>query len=187
MTVAQGGNVADAFRAAAPGDVIEVQAGSYGAQNIPVVNGRGGPAVEIRPAAGASVSFGGLDIAGSYVTVRGIRPATSTSEAGSTVVQDVTVVGGVGRSADHQQRAQRDDPRGSYGGVTNAAPVQIGSSPSSQYITFDGVDFHDAVATDPNAHLECLWAGDVQNLTVRNSHVPQLRVLRRLHYAPLRH
>ncbi len=169
LTVAQGGNIADAFRAAAPGDVIEVQAGSYGAQNIPVVNGRGGPAVEIRPAAGASVSFGGLDIAGSYVTIRGIQTGDVDIRAGSTVVQDVTVVGGVGRWLNMNNARNVTIRGGSYGGVTNAPPVQIGSSPSSQYITFDGVDFHDAVATDPNAHLECLWAGDVQNLTIRNS------------------
>ena len=167
--VSQGGSVADAFRAAAPGDVIELQAGSYAEQTVPVVNGRGGPAVEIRPAAGASVSFAGLDIAGSYVTVRGIRTGSVVIDAGSTVVQSATVVGGEGRKLFINNARNVTIRGGSYGGVTNAPPVQIGSSPSSQHITFDGVDFHDAVATDPDAHLECVWAGDVQYLTVRNS------------------
>ncbi len=169
LRVAQGGSVAQAFRAASPGDVIEVQAGSYGSQDIPVVSGRGGPAVEVRPAAGAAVTFDGLDIAGSYVTVRGIRTGDVDIEAGSTVVQNVTVVGGRGNRLFINNARHVTIRGGSYGGVTNFAPVQIGSDPSSQHITFDGVDFHDAVATDPNAHLECVWAGDVQHFTVRNS------------------
>ena len=88
------GSVAQAYRAAAPGDAIEVAAGAYGGQSVPVVAGRGGPAVDIHPASGASVSFAGLNIAGSYATVRGIRTGDVDIEAGSTVVQGVTVVGG---------------------------------------------------------------------------------------------
>ena len=163
------GSVAQAYRAAAPGDAIEVAAGSYGGQSVPVVAGRGGPAVDIHPASGASVSFAGLDIAGSYATVRGIRTGDVDIDAGDTVVQQVTVVGGQGNRLFLNNARNVTILGGSYGPVTNAAPVQIGSSPSSQNITFDGVDFHDAIATDPNAHLECVWAGDVQGFTVRNS------------------
>ena len=51
-----------AYRQAAPGDVVELGSGSYGAQSIGVVAGRAGPQVEFRPAAGAQVSFSSLDI-----------------------------------------------------------------------------------------------------------------------------
>ena len=39
----------------------------------------------------------------------------------------------------------------------------------SYNMTFDGVDFHDSTATDAAVHTECVWAGDVQGLTVKNS------------------
>ena len=58
---------------------------------------------------------------------------------------------------------------GSIGPRNNDATVKVGSSPMSYNVTFDGVDFHDSTATDSAVHTECLWAGDVQGLTVKNS------------------
>jgi chitodextrinase len=46
-----------AYLAGSPGDVVEAAAGDYGAQRILGVPGRSGPAVTIRPAEGARVSF----------------------------------------------------------------------------------------------------------------------------------
>ena len=58
---------------------------------------------------------------------------------------------------------------GSYGGNQNGPTVQTGGTPASTNLTFDGVEFHDAVATNDTVHMECIWAGGVQGFTVRNS------------------
>ena len=47
--------------------------------------------------------------------------------------------------------------------------MQTGGTPASTNLTFDGVEFHDAVATNSTVHMECIWAGGVQGFTVRNS------------------
>ena len=163
------GSVAQAYRAAAPGDAIEVgpaRTADSPSRSSPAAAAR--PSTSIRPPAHRSRSAG-LNVAGSYATVRGIRTGDVDIDAGATVVQEVTVVGGQGNRLFLNNARNVTILGGSYGAVDERAPVQIGSSPSSQNITFDGVDFHDAIATDPNAHLECVWAGDVQGFTVRNS------------------
>lgn len=170
--VAPGQSLAAAYRAAAPGDVIEVAAGDYPEQSVPAVAGRGGPAIEIRPVTGAQVRFGGLDIDASHVTVRGIRTGDVSVDGGQDAegpITDVLVDGGVGERLWLQNVRDVTIRGGSYGGVVDDAPVKIGSAPSSVGITLDGVDFHDAVATRPDVHMECVWAGDVQRFTVRNS------------------
>ena len=58
---------------------------------------------------------------------------------------------------------------GGYGGKNDKWPVIIGADPLSYRITFDGVDFHDAIATREDTHEECLLAVSPQGLTIRNS------------------
>ena len=58
---------------------------------------------------------------------------------------------------------------GAYGGKKDKSPVIIGGDPLSYRISFDGVDFHDAIATREDTHEECLLAVSPQGLTIRNS------------------
>src|SRR3954454_11083702 len=51
-----------AYRQSGAGDIVQVAAGSYGAQDIPIVAGRSGAPVEFRPVPGARPILDGLDI-----------------------------------------------------------------------------------------------------------------------------
>jgi hypothetical protein len=159
-----------AYRAAAPGQLVEVAAGSYGGQNIPGDGSKTSEAdVVFAPAPGAAVSLSGLDVRGSHAEVRDIH--TGFVDVGGGTITDVTVRNGGGSGVFiGGGTSQVRIIGGSYGaGSPNVAPVKIQGSPAPSDITFDGVIFHDAVRTDPAAHLECIYAADVQRFTVRNS------------------
>ncbi len=154
-----------AYRQASAGDVVELAAGSYGAQSIPSVAGRSAPAVELR-ASGGTVTVADLDINGDHVLVRGVR---SSNEVSVTNARSVAVID------THAFRVWMQNAHdvlfrgGSYGGNTNTPTVQIAGDPASSALTFDGVDFHDAVATNSTVHMECIWVAGVDGFTVRNS------------------
>lgn len=165
-------SIGRAYQVAAPGDVVAVGAGTYGAQSIPFVSTRTSATdVVVQPAAGARVTFGGLSIAGAHVTVQDIATGFVDIKKGSTgAPTDVTVIKGSGNGlfvgggvSDVLIKG------GSYGMYYNAAPVKVQGSPAPTRITFDGVDFHDAIRNDGTSHLECIYAADVQYFTVRNS------------------
>ena len=118
-----------AYRQAAPGDVVEVAAGTYGSQAVPRVAGRAAPAVEFRPQAGASVTLGGLDIAGGFVTVRDIWTgdvAIDAGDSGATPVDNVSLINGGGQWMWIQTARNLLVKGGSYGGNQNGPTVQTG-------------------------------------------------------------
>jgi hypothetical protein len=161
-----------AYRQAAPGEVIDVRGGRYGAQLIPRVPGREGAPVELRAAPGEEVEVADLDVAGDHVTIRGIRAqavSVSAGDRGATPVVNVTLAD-VRSGALWIQTAR--DLRvlgGSYGPRDNHPVAEISGEPVSVGVLFDGVDFHDATLSDPGAHTECIWAAGVDGLTIRNS------------------
>jgi hypothetical protein len=150
--------------------VVEVAAGVYGSQTVPVdASKTSATDVVIQPAAGATVTLGGLDVRGSHAEVRGMKTGFVDIEGSN--IADITVRNGGGSGVFiGGGTSQVRIIGGSYGaGSPNVAPVKIQGSPAPSDITFDGVIFHDAVRTDPAAHLECIYAADVQRFTVRNS------------------
>jgi hypothetical protein len=156
-----------AYRAAAPGEVVQVAAGTYGSQQIPSGVAKTAPAVVFQPAGGA-VTIGALNVSGSHIDVHDIATGFVDIESAAS---DVTVRNGRGTGI-FIGGGSRDIAfyGGSYGdGDPNFAPVKVQGTPAPNGITFDGVVFHDAVRTQESAHLECLYAADVQNFTVRNS------------------
>src|SRR5688572_90732 len=67
------GSFAAAHAAAAPGDVVEVAAGTYSGQNL-TRNVSAGPAVTFREALGARVILGGLSVQGAdWLTFNGFE------------------------------------------------------------------------------------------------------------------
>jgi hypothetical protein len=145
------------------GDLVEMAAGAYGRQRV------SGPAdVKISPAAGAAVSVGDLNI-DAPTTIAGISASWIDVGGSGAPVTGVTLRGvrseGLNASDAHQFRMLG----GEIGPVTNTPAMQFAGSPASSDIVIDGVDFHDAVATNDTVHMECIWAGGVQNFTVRNS------------------
>jgi hypothetical protein len=72
-----------AYRAARPGQVVQVAGGRYPGQGINPVGGRRGPRVVFRPAPRARVVVGGLTFRGAdFITVQGMRTAVKGSEPG---------------------------------------------------------------------------------------------------------
>ena len=119
-------------------------------------------------ATGGAVTLGALNVSGSHVDVRDIATGFVDVESGAS---DVTVRNGSGTGI-FIGGGSHDIAffGGSFGaGDPNVSPVKVQGSPAPNGITFDGVVFHDAVRTVDGAHLECLYAADVQNFTVRNS------------------
>jgi hypothetical protein len=157
------------YRAAAPGDIVELAAGDYDEQSIPAVPGRDSPLVELRAAAGERVRIRSVAVAGDSVRLRGMWVGEVSVDGGDRTVSDVELIDLEGRRL-WANNVQRLTVRGGgFGGVTDATPVRVGSLPSSRDVTFDGVLFHDARAKSEDAHLECVMALDVQGLTIRNS------------------
>jgi hypothetical protein len=156
-----------AYRAAAPGEVVQVAAGSYGSQQIPSGVAKSAPAVVFQPAGGA-VTIGSLNVFGSHVDVRDVATGFVDVESGAS---DVTIRNGRGTGIFVGGGSSNVTfLGGSYGdGDPNVSPVKVQGSPAPDGITFDGVIFHDAIRTVDGSHLECLYAADVQNFTVRNS------------------
>ena len=166
-------SLARAYQAAAPGQSIEVAGGSYPTQTVPYVASHGaGADVVVRSAAGATPSFNQLNIAGTHVDIGGIATGFVDIKPGNGgAPADVTVRNGRGNGLFVGGGTQRIRIiGGSYGGgAPNQTPVKVQGSPAPTDVTFDGVLFHDAVRTQEGAHLECLYAADVQRFTVRNS------------------
>jgi hypothetical protein len=163
------GSVAYAYRQATPGDVVELAGGTYGGQSVPAL-GRATPIIEIRPASGAAVTLNGsLDVNADNVVVRDMKASDLNVDNGNDVVENVTTVGIDAVSAYFQNTKNLIVRGGHLGGLMNKTPVYVGSTPVSYNVTFDGVDFHDALVNDSAAHTECLMVNDVQGMVIKNS------------------
>jgi hypothetical protein len=149
---------------------VELASGNYGAQSVPDLGARVGPAVEFRAAPGATVSMSALSIDGDRVSVRDVAVSGSLSVAATgDGVRDVRLFGVSARTLWLQNAHRVAFFGGSFGGNQDGPTVQIADDPTSSDLSFDGVDFHDAVATYETVHMECIWAAAVQGFTVRNS------------------
>jgi hypothetical protein len=163
-----------AYRAAAPGAVVEVAGGGYGAQRIGVDASKTSTAdIVFQPAAGATVTLSGeLDVYGDHVEFRDMRmnggwsTFTGTDDVTFRRVDtkhlfvqsstNISVLGGsVGPTADYDSQIKVYD---------------FGNPVASRNILVDGVYFHDAtLSPGSDAHVECLQIYGSENVTVRNS------------------
>jgi chitodextrinase len=171
-TVSACRSFAYAYQTSVAGDSVVVAGGSYPGQTIPRVSGRTGAPVEFRPATGAQVTIGDLTVKGDYVTVRDIDSGFLDIDAGNqgaTEVRGVSVYNMTARGMWIWAARDLLIKGGSFGPMTDMQVAQIAANPPSYNVTMDGIEFHDALATNASIHTECLWAGGVQGLTVRNS------------------
>lgn len=161
-----------AYQAAAPGDTVEVAAGSYGQQTIPP-RAIAAPAVTFQPALGANVVLAGLQVNADNVTVKnmdagdGANVGTSDSTDPKENVTFVDLVADI-----NYLNGARDFlwKGGAIGPKHDKQVVFIGGQPTSHRVTYDGVRVHDATRSNTNVHTECMFAMGVQGLTVKNSH-----------------
>lgn len=166
-----------AYKAAKPGELIEVAPGRYGAQLLPAT-GEAGPRIEFR-GAGRGVRIDGLDIKADHVAVRAITSAYVNVDSGDPddLVEDVRLFDVDTRT--HFMRGVRDFlwQGGSIGPSHDAKASMIAGTPPSHRLIYDRVTWHDATRSDASIHTECLIALGVQGLTIRNSRFTNCAVL----------
>jgi hypothetical protein len=170
------------YRAAKPGDVVEVAAGEYPYQQIDLDPAKtSAQDVVFRPAPGADVYVRTIALgdglgtpAASHVTIQDIeagdmraftpaRDVTWTNiDAGNFYVrgvQNLLIKGG-----DWGPCGSRDPTCGGNSKIDFPA----GEQPNLD-ITIDGATFHDYRIGNPDDHFECLYLAGGRNITVRNS------------------
>lgn len=174
-----------AYQVAAPGDVVELAAGSYGGQTIQRDAGHtSSDDVVFRPAPGASVTLGTVTVYGSHVTLQGMTatdlnarvtdpykfPVSDITfrnmDARNFMVMsasDVNVIGG--------DYGPASACGGSYGGSNNSIRRFAESgAPNPERILIEGVRIHDIVSHDFGpCHIEGLAIFAGNGVTVRNS------------------
>lgn len=160
-----------AYRAAQPGQIVELAAGEYPEQMINPDSSKTSAAhVLFRPAAGASVTVDGMTVDGSHITMQGftVKGDWQTDQVTNDVTfRNLTVNGGIFANSSSNISVIG----GSVGGIQNYKP-QIGAWPPGTHnsnILIDGVTFHDVTRTDDSIHVECLLVAGIVGLTVENS------------------
>ena len=159
-----------AYRAAKPGDVIEIGAGSYGEQEVPAVSKSGAP-IELRGAADGQTTVAGLNVRTDNLVVRNV---TSTSFVDVSDSASDPVVGvrfyNVHTKTHFINNAQNFVWKGgSIGPSFNDKASMVGGNPASRNLTYDGVYWHDATRDSNDVHMECFYVASVQGITIRNS------------------
>jgi hypothetical protein len=163
------------YKAAAPGAVVQLAGGSYGGQSIAVDGAKTSPAdVVFRPASGAAVHVGSIDVNGRHVTFESFdtsgwhvrtgaddvtfRNVNSNDRVFITSATNVTVQGGT------------VDGGGGYWNNGNQIKRATSSAPIPENLVFDGVtikNFRKAPGSDD--HVDCLHVLSGRGITVRNS------------------
>jgi hypothetical protein len=170
-----------AYRVSQPGQVVEVAGGAYGDQAVEYDPSKtSGDDVYFRPATGASVGVGDIDVEGSHVTFMAMRARdTDTQYDGPADVTDVTFWAMDGRNFTIDSGRDVSVIGGDYGPATSCGGAYGGGNngirmnrpgvmPSD--ILIWGVDIHDVQSYDlVQCHIECLIVGAGTNITVRGS------------------
>jgi hypothetical protein len=174
-----------AYQVAAPGDVVQLAAGSYGDQAIQRNTAlTSSEDVVFRPASGAGVTLGTVTLYGSHVTLQGMKATdlnARVSDPYKFPVSDITfremdarnfmvlsasnvnVIGG--------DYGPASDCGGPYGGSNNSIRrfAETGA-PNPQNILVEGVRIHDITSENlTNCHIEGLAIFAGEGVTVRNS------------------
>jgi hypothetical protein len=146
------GSFAYAYRQAAAGDTIQVNAGVHGPQEVP----RGEKAVTFRGVAGNKVRQ--LHVFAANTTFDGIDVDANRAKTSNGAAFEIHGVAGV------------TFKNGRIGNVTDEKGALIGGweSTASMGTVIDNVEFHDVVQVGPEVHNECIYS-QAPGLTVRNS------------------
>ena len=178
-----------AYRAARPGQVVQVAGGRYPGQTIRAIRGRTGPRVVFRPAPRARPVLGGLTFRGAdFITVRGMRTAVKGSEPGRGNRHGIFVGPGSRYIKLRRMRAGSVSTwkadhvvvrGGSYGpchAVAGASSVCGNSTIDvSTNVTIAGALFHDyrfdesCFSGGADCHWECMYVNGSRNITIKRS------------------
>jgi hypothetical protein len=165
-------NFQRAYDLAQPGATVVLAGGSYGSQRVSGT--KSAPAVVFKPAAGASVSLGGLDVYADNLEIRDLAAGYWLSYAESSGFTarnldvsffqiygsaNITVAGGdVGPS--YTPGGNSTVNYITYGANGTVAPTNV---------VVDGVYFHDFRRGSSLDHMECLMVVGGNGIAVRNS------------------
>jgi hypothetical protein len=168
-----------AYRAARPGQVVEVAAGTYPEQILTRDPTRtSGADVTFRPARDADVKLAGLtfghwsnDLGAEHVQVRDM----DVGEIMARRTDDLTFRNLRMRSFWVEGGQGIRFLGGSVGGIKGDNPwlgtwqSSDGATETPKDVVIDGVDFHDVRMKHAADHIECLHINDVDGFVVRNS------------------
>jgi hypothetical protein len=163
-----------AYRAATPGDSVQIGAGMYPAQTIAFDPTKAAAKQDVvfSPTAGANVSVGYLTVNGTHLvlsalTVNGWKIGTTADHVtmlGDTSTREITTAGA------HNVLVKGGEVY-SPSSVTTDSQISAYGPAIPTNVTYDGVWFHDFVDVGPGKlhHIECLQVGAGVNLTIKNS------------------
>ena len=165
-----------AYRAAQPGETVEIAGGTYGPQTIPVDSSKDGASnkVLIRPAPGASVSIKGLLIEGASVEIDDIATGSAVlngrRDANDIVLRRDDIRGLLDVVGSHRWLVQGGSVHALIPVSTDPQIASYGPAINTDG-TIDGVHFYDWQDVGPGAyhHIECLQVGSGVNLTIENN------------------
>ncbi len=185
-----------AYRAARPGQIVEVAGGTYRPQSIRSAAPRQGPNVVFRPAPRARVVLGGLSFGTGgamnqgpdRVTVRGMHLAYKGSAPGARNQEGIFVGPGstnirleqMDAGNIHTWFADRVTVLGGDYGPCDAVWESDNVCGNSKFdvssnVTVDGALFHDyrfdatCFSDGADCHWECMYINGGENITIRNS------------------
>ena len=190
---------ARAYRAARPGEIVEVAGGSYGPQEIPSDSSKRSPAdVVFQPAKRASVTIGCrsdgmgcLDISGSHVTLRGMHVANLPS------VNGYAWQGSIDTERGCSDVSLLGMDAGSFNAACSNLRIVGGDwgptiDPHNSRIVeecvnclFDGLLIHD-YAIAQGGHMECITFEGGTNVMIRRSEFRSARSSRSSRSRPTR-
>ena len=169
-----------AYRAATPGKVVQVAAGSYGTQTIDDDPAKNNPAmadVVFRPAPGATARFSGVTISARHIVFAGTGTSkgfsfggwTAASGASNITFREVSTQIFTILSASHISIiGGKVGPWDSNpSGEDSQVKAQSGTAPPPTDILVSGVDFHDITKNVyPDYHTDCLQFGSGQHVVI---------------------
>jgi chitodextrinase len=165
-------NFQRAYDLAAAGAIVQLAGGSYGSQSIS--GSHAAPAVVFRPAAGASVSLGGLDVHADNLEIRDMSASywLSYAESDGFTARNLNVSFIQIYGSSHISVVGGDmGPSYTPGGNSTVSYITYGANGTvaPTNVLIDGAYFHDFRRGSVADHMECLMVVGGNGITIRNS------------------
>jgi chitodextrinase len=163
-----------AYQVAVPGATVEVAAGTYGMQTINEPQ-KSSPDVVFRPAAGAAVTLGDIDVtSGAHIEFRDFtltQDSYNRQNAQYITWRRISMRDFFVRGADHISYIDSDVGPNTGADEMNWITAPYQSTDPASDILLDDVTIHDFTKHMSGSHVDCIGIDDVDGLTIRNSHI----------------
>jgi chitodextrinase len=161
-----------AYDLASPDALVEVAGGSYGSQNL--TGTKAAPRVVFRPAAGASVSVGGLDVSADNLELRDMAVSywNSRAESDGFVARNLDVsFFQIYGSSNISVLGGDVGPSYTPGGSSTVNYITYGANGTvkPKNVLIEGVYFHDFRRGSSADHMECIMVVGGDGITFRGN------------------